>query len=328
MEERKILHEGEIVLGNNVIPCYVLEDGTRVLSELGMQNALKIVEDNFSSSGGMLPRFLNTKSLKPFIFSEECLKNDACTENDQKQSEKQSNSLIHNDKNLAHKRCNEHDFKPLVCYKGSQKINGYEATVLADVCDAMLEARNSIKLTPRQKIVADQCEILIRGFARVGIIALIDEATGYQYYRERYELERILNAYVSEEILRWQLTFTDEFYKEVFRLWKLPFIPKYIRNKPSFIGKLTSKYIYDMLPKGVVDKIKEKAEKTEGGNYRYRWHQSLTPEVGKEHLKKQIHEVTTLMSISQSKEHFNSLFKQKYNLEPAQLTLEFEENVK
>lgn len=88
--------------------------------------------------------------------------------------------------------------------------------------------------------------------------------------------------------------FTDDFYKNIYRLWGLPFIPKYIRNKPSFIGKLTNKYIYELLPQGVVDRIKEKTDKTSKGNWKYKWHQSLTPEIGREHLKKQIIEVTTL----------------------------------
>lgn len=296
MAKRQILHEGEIVLGNNTISCYVLEDGTRVLSARGMQDALKMVDESETGKqkpGTRLTRYLNQKTLSTFIYSE---------------------------KDPDH-------YVPIECYKGSQKISGYEATVLADICDAFLEARKTIVLSPRQKIIADQCEILIRGFARVGIIALIDEATGYQYDRERFELQKILNAYVSDEILKWQLTFTDDFYKEVYRLWGLPFIPKYIKNKPSFIGKLTNKYIYELLPRGVVDKIKENTGKTDKGNWRYKWHQSLTPEIGREHLRKQIIEVTTLMSISQSKAQFDALFQQKYNKKPVQLLLEFNEMV-
>ncbi|MGP1500202.1 MAG: P63C domain-containing protein [Bergeyella cardium] len=293
MEKRKqISHEGEINLGGIIIPCYVLDDGTRVLSGAAMQNALKLQEDSENKSGTRLARYLNQKSLNPFIYK---------------------------GKEPGH-------FDPIICYKGEQKINGYEATILADICEAFLEARKNISLSARQKIIAEQCEILIRGFARVGIVALVDEATGYQYERERFELQKILNAYISDEILKWQLTFTDDFYKEIYRLWGLPFIPKYIKNKPSFIGKLTNKYIYDLLPKGVVNKIKEKTGKTEKGNWKYKWHQSLTPDIGKEHLKKQIIEVTTLMSISQSKEQFDSLFQQKYNKQPIQLKLEFEEN--
>lgn len=72
------------------------------------------------------------------------------------------------------------------------KINGYEATILLDICDGFLDARKNIKLSPRQEIIAHQAEILMRSFAKVGIIALVDEATGYQYKREKDELQKIL----------------------------------------------------------------------------------------------------------------------------------------
>lgn len=287
----KIECKGELKLGDFSIPCYVLENGTRVISGRGIQQSLKIVENK--NSGTKIGLILNNLTLKPFIF-----------------------------RNLgpAH-------FEPLECYDGVLKINGYEATVLVDICDGMLEARKHIELTDRQKIIADQCEVLVQSFAKVGIISLVDEATGYQYDRERFELQKILNAYISDEILKWQLTFTDDFYKNIYRLWGLPFVPKYIRNKPSFIGKLTSKYIYELLPQGVVDKIKEKTGKTSKGNWKYKWHQSLTPEIGREHLKKQIIEVTTLMSISKTKEQFDELFQLKYKTVPVQLQSEFEEDV-
>lgn len=298
MSKRNIIHEGEMNLAGLVLPCYILDDGTRVLSGRGMQNALKISGESDKSeeekSGVELTRFLSRNWFK---------------------------DLIINDYELEH-------FQPIACYKGNQKINGYEATVLADICDVLLQARKSgQKMTERQLLIAEQCEILIRSFAKVGIIALVDEATGYQYDRERFELQKILNAYISEEILKWQLTFTDDFYKEVYRLWGLPFIPKYIKNKPSFIGKLTTKYIYEQLPAGIIDKIKEKVGKTEKGNWRYKWHQTLKPEVGREHLKKQIIEVTTLMSIAKSKEQFDDLFQSKYG-KKIQLQLEFNEEVK
>ncbi len=290
--DNQIKYEGTLNLGENKLPCYVLEDGTRVLSGRKMQEILKVVDGNIS--GTKLPQFLSNSILKPFIF---------------------------NNKDAAH-------FDPIICFKGKQRINGYEATVLTDICEAILRARRSgVKMTERQQIVANQCEILLSSFAKIGIIALIDEATGYQNEREHFELQKILSAYISEEILKWQLTFTDDFYREVYRLWGLPFIPKYIKNKPSFIGKLTTKYIYDLLPDGVVDKIKEKTGKTDKGNWKYKWHQSLTPEIGREHLKKQIIEVTTLMSISKSKSEFNELFERKYNAKPIQLELEFNEDI-
>lgn len=287
-----VKYRGELALAGMKIPCYVLEDGTRVISGRGMQESLKMVdvEDGKQTAGTRLTRYLNQKSLNPF-FS---------------------------------KYLSSDHFEPLICSDGGKKINGYKADILADICDVFLQARKEIELSVRQSIIAEQCEILMRAFARVGITALVDEATGYQYEREKNELQKILKAYISDEILRWQLTFTDEFYREIFRLWGIPFIPKYIRNKPSFVGKLTNKYIYEQLPRGVVDKIKEQTGKTEKGNWRYKWHQSLTPEIGREHLKKQIIEVTALMSVSQSKDQFDALFLQKYK-KIVQLELEFNE---
>jgi hypothetical protein len=288
MAKNKITHDGELDLNGLIIPCYVLEDGRRVLSGRGMQVALKMVdidEDSAPTSGTRLVRYLNQKSLIPFIFE---------------------------GKEAGH-------FDPITCFKGDTKINGYEATILADICDAFLEARKHISLSARQQIIADQCEILIRGFARVGIIALVDEATGYQYDRERDELQKILKAYVSEEILNWQLTFTDSFYREIFRLKKWNFTANSIKKRPGVVGKYTNQFIYEMLPKGVLQRLKASTPKSDSGNYVYRFHQSLTADLGRDHLKNQILIITTLMSISRTWEEFLTLFQRRFG----QLSLGF-----
>jgi hypothetical protein len=168
--KRQITHDGEIILGESKIPCFVLEDGTRVLSSRSMQFALKVVENEDDRSSAKLQDFLKQKTLE---------------------------TLEYQGKYLG-------DISPIECYRGNQKINGYEATALADICDIMLEARNRKRLSSRQQIIADQCEVLMRGFARIGIIALVDEATGYQYDRERDELQKILKSYISEELMPWQ----------------------------------------------------------------------------------------------------------------------------
>ena len=287
----KATHQGILTIGNAKLDVAVLEDGTRIIKQSAVFKALgRPVRGTERVIN--IPVFMDAQNLQPFINEE--LK-----------------SVI-----------SKIEYVDL----NGKTQQGYDASILPLVSDLYLKARENgaIKL-PTQRETAKKAEILVRSLAKLGITALVDEATGYQYDRERFELQKILNAYISEEILKWQLTFTDEFYKEVYRLWGLPFIPKYIINKPSFIGKLTSKYIYELLPKGVVQKIKEKTGKTERGNWKYKWHQSLTPEIGREHLKKQIIEVTTLMSVSKSKEQFDGLFQQKYNKQPVQLQLEFNE---
>jgi hypothetical protein len=80
--------------------------------------------------------------------------------------------------------------------KKSSPIIGYEATVLEDLFDIYLkETKGGIKLSPTKRMINNQCEVILRSFAKVGIIALIDEATGYQHEKEKAELQKILKTY-------------------------------------------------------------------------------------------------------------------------------------
>lgn len=293
--ERKVKYEGELDLMGFKIPCYVLEDGTRVLSGRGMQSVLKIyeVEEGKEKAGSRLKEFLSQKSLQPFIYKEE-------------KPEEKLNDI----------------FNPIICHKGGTTIHGYEATLLPEMCSVFLKVRKETRekgkgLSTRWKEITDWAEVLLGILAKVSIIALVDEATGYQYEREKNELQVILKAYVSEEVLKWQETFHIDFYKQIFRLWSIPFTARSIKKKPQFIGYLTNKLVYENLPKGsfILSELKAKTPRTKGGHPKHKLHQSLTPEVGREALKKVIYTVETLASISKDKNRFLKLVKEKYHPE-------------
>lgn len=291
-ETRKVQYKGELDLGGVKIPCYVLDNGMRVLSGRGLQEALKMVDgDNAKKMDGTrLARYLSQKSLNPFIIRHE---------------------------RLAH-------VEPIICYDGISKINGYEATVLADICDVFLEARKHIPLGERQSIIAEQCEILMRGFARVGITALVDEATGYQYDRKKDELQKILKAYISEELLPWQKRFPDLFYKELFRLNGWDYTVNGIKKRPGVIGKWTNIIIYDELPRGVLDELKKRTPKSPSGNRTARYHQSLTTDVGEPNLDRQIGKVITLFQISDTMAQFWANFQKVKMRQSGQLEIPFD----
>jgi hypothetical protein len=277
MSKRKITHEGEINLADIDIPCYILEDGARVLSSRGMETSLRMTdesEDSGQFGGTRLSRYLSQTSLSPYLYENK----------------------------------SPEYYAPIVCYKGNQKINGYDASVLIDICDAFLQARKEIDLGSRQSIIADQCEILVRSFAKLGLIALIDEATGYQYERERDELQRIIDAYVAEELRAWQKTFPDTYYREIFRLRGWDFTVRGIKNRPGVVGKWTNKLIYDQLPDGVLEELKKKTPKTPAGNYKARFFQSLTEDAGEPSLVAQINSVVSLMQISDDWDDFQENF--------------------
>ena len=292
MKNNSIMYEGKLDLNGLIIPCYVLEDGTRVLSQRELQNSLNMVddaEDGKQVSGSRFVRYLNQKSLQPFLYKD---------------------------------KPDDH-YKPIDCYKGESIVKGYEATILADICFAFLDAKKEIILSPRQKIIAEQCEVLIRAFAKVGIIALVDEATGYQYDRERNELQKILKLYISESLLPWEKRFPDVFYNELFRLNNWEFSVKGINKRPGVIGKWTNQLIYEQLPKGILQELKDITPKNESGEYTAKFHQSLTYDIGNPHLQNQITKIITLFQLSDNMKQMWSMFEKLNNRNSLQTSLDF-----
>jgi len=256
-------HTGILEIGELKIPCYVTESGERLLSGRGMQEALRLVDAEAPPSGqkpgSRMDRFLGTKSLKPLIY----------------------------------RRHTPDHFAPVKCIYQGMPINGYRAEVLVDICDAMLEARDLKMLdTPRKQIIAKQCDILIRGFARVGIIALIDEATGYQRDRARDALAKILEAFVAKELQPYVKTFDAIFYEQMFRLRGLPYPPEKVSYRPSYFGHLTNDIVYGRLAPGVLKALKEEAKKEEKKTH---FHRHLTPGYGRIELIKHLSLVMAYM---------------------------------
>lgn len=200
--------------------------------------------------------------------------------------------------------------------------NGYEVTLLVDICSAIIDA-NRAGIFNDEKIVKS-ADIIIRSVAKVGIIALVDEATGYQYEREKDELQKILKAYISEELLPWQKRFPDIFYKELFRLNGWDYTVKGIKKRPGIIGKWTNTFIYEELPNGVLEELKKKTPKSESGNRTNRYHQLLTLDIGEPNLEKQINKVITLFQVSDNMKQFCDNFKKMKMRQIGQMELPFE----
>ena len=251
-----------IKIGNLEIPCYVLEGGMRVLSGRGMQSALALGQGH----GTLLKTFLDKDSLKPYI----------------------------NDR-LA--MVLSRPVKFIRPGRGGKTAIGYEATILADICDAVLAARKEDKLVGKQLIIAEQCEILVRGFARVGIIALVDEATGYDKDKVTQDYAKILEAFVAKELQPYVKTFQYDYYEQMFRLRGLVF-PSNGVKRPQYFGHLTNDIIYRRLAPGVWKELKDQAERNEKGRMKHKLFQKLTPDIGHPKLRDLLASVITIMKLS------------------------------
>jgi len=189
--------------------------------------------------------------------------------------------------------------RPVIFELKGKKSIGYKAELLPQVCSVFIDADDNGVLLPNQKHIAQKCKILLRGFATVGIIALVDEVTGYQTDRARHALEEILEQFISKELNKWAKTFPDEFYQEMFRLRGWQYIPLNVK-RPALIGKLTNNIVYERVAPAVLDpdELKILNPKNEKGHRRHRHHQWLTSDIGHPRLREHIAAVIALMKAS------------------------------
>lgn len=273
-------HTGEIKIGDRVISCAVLADGTRLINQETFMTALDRAPKAKGGTGGTTstsPPFLAAKNLQAYASDDLRSRWDA------------------------------------VRYRvpSGGVAYGYNAEILPEVCEIYLSANEDGVILQSQKASAKAAEIIMRGLARVGITALVDEATGFQEVRARDELQRILEEFVQAELRPWIKRFPDEFFKQIYRLNGWEYRPGQSQRTP-YVGKLVNKYIYDKLAPGVRDELQRLNPKNENGNRSHKHHQHLTEGTGLTSLDRQISTVTTLMRISENKEQFEDLFDKAY----------------
>lgn len=279
-------HIGELHIGDLALPCAVLPDGTRVISQGGVTTAFGPVSGGWQArqkvadeQTGGLPSFLVAKSLKPFIGA------DLAT-------------LVSEPKKYRDPR-------------GGPIRIGLEAGLLPQVCEVWLKARDASALTKIQEPVAMRADVLMRGLAHTGIIALVDEATGYQRDRARDALAKILEAFIAKELQPWVKTFPPEFYEQMFRLRGLDF-PTSSVKRPQYFGMLTNNIVYDRLAPGVLAELKRVTPRNDEGRPKAKYFQSLSQNTGYSRLKEHIGAVMALMRISTTWEGFMALLDKHY----------------
>lgn len=263
-------HEGVVALGPLELECAVLPGGIRVLSQRTITRGLgRYRPGGRGATDGEpgMPRFLAASNLQAHVTAP----------------------------------LREALLKPIL-YRGvgskggGQPAQGVLAELLPQVCEVWMDANKAGTLKPQQLATAKMAEVIHRALARTGIIALIDEATGYQYDRARDALATILEAFIAKELAQWVKTFSDDFYRELFRLRGLK--TDDITRRPSHFGHLTNNVVYSRLAPGVLEELRNRNPLLGAGRRRHKHFQWLTPEVGHPKLREHLAKVTVLMQIS------------------------------
>jgi len=289
---------GKLRIGDLTISCAVLKDQTRVLSERAITKAFggkrggshwKRMREN--PGGANLPVFLSAKNIYPFI----------------------DNDLLDS---LSRRRL----YKPT---HGGGASYGIEASLLPKICNTLLRVRDAGALHSSQEPIAAQADIIMRGLAEVGIIALVDEATGYIDEKRKNEYRDLFRDFIRKECREWEKEFPDQFMDMIYRLYG---ISKGQNGRhPQFFGKFIRKYVYMPLAgsNGMLLEMLDEKNPTvyPNGGRRYKMHQFLTDTVGLPAVRAHIWQVTGIGNASQSKDEFDRGMKNAFPQVGEQLDL-------
>lgn len=251
-------------IGEIQIPCYVLADGTRVLAQRGLQGGIGLSEGGGKSGARKIVELMERLHGKGI---------------DVRGLVARANTPIR-----------------FIPPHGGNPADGYEATILPDICAVLIEAQQKDVLDKRLLRLAERAAALQHGFATIGIIALVDEATGYQEVRHRDALARILEKFVAKELRPWIKTFPSDFYEQIYRLngWQY----EEGAGRPGVIGHWTNNIIYRRLAPGVWQELNHRTPRDDKGRLKHKLFQRLTEDIGHPKLREHLAAVVMLMKYS------------------------------
>lgn len=261
------MYEGELHIGDKSINCAVLNNGTRVLTATAVFSAFDRPRKGKSSESyraDQMPSFLNANNLQPFV-----------------------------DEQLE-------GWTKLMSYKGKngQILSGYDARILRGICKVYIDANRAGALAKSQERFVAISETILYSLSDVGIIALVDEATGYDKVKTRAKdaLQKFFEAALLENAGRWVKTFPDKFFETIYRMrgWNW----NGMSTHPSVVGIWINDIVYSRIAPVLLEELRRLNPSVEGKGRKYKHHQFLTEEVGHPKLKEHIEGVLAIARLS------------------------------
>ncbi len=152
---------------------------------------------------------------------------------------------------------------------------------------------------------------MVRTLSKVGIIALVDEATGYKEICDRKALQAILDKYLRKELAAWAKLFPEEFYKQMFRLrsWKWEGISV---SRPGVVCRYTRDLVYERLTPGIRKQLEVIHPTIKPARRKSKHHQWLAEDVGHPALAQHLYGIIGMMRASSTWEQFYRLIQRAY----------------
>ncbi len=259
------------------VDCYVLDDDqkTAVISQRGMGEALGL-----GKGGSRLPAFIKGEKIAPYVGHE--------------LQAKLESPLVFQSPSLGTNQ-------PI------SMVNGYDVTILIDICKAIVKAESDGRLLERQAHIARQAHVILSASAKAGIKGLVYALSGYDATKE--QVIAAFKFYVREEARDYEKEFPDQLYEEWYRLYE---IPRPERNRPWKFKHLTVQHVYRPLArsKGKVFELTKQSRADSGERFK-KLHQFLS-EIGVKALRTHLGQLLGIARVSKDQNQYESFVRQLF----------------
>ncbi|WP_082457984.1 P63C domain-containing protein [Sphingomonas sp. Leaf10] len=273
-------HQAPLHIGAVVVDAYVLDDKRRMISKAAMASALGLQ----STGGNAFLRSMTRQAVRSGI----------------------SEALWKVIENPQHFRPAPTDSGP-----AGLVIDGYEGTVLIDVCEVLIDAGREGRLNHSQQFLAKNAEIILRSAAKLGIVGLIDEAVGFSG-RQKDEYRQLFQQFVRSEWAQWEREFPEKFADMLYRLYGIRRFDPTKSQHPRFFANFTRKFIYHPLANSrgkILEILDEKNPVVyANGGRRYKLFQFLSDEVGMPAIRAHLWQVVGIGNASTNIKQFERNF--------------------
>lgn len=268
---------GVLPIGDNELPCYVLNDGRRVISRTGATTSLT------GRRGGDLESYISVGPLQGYLPPDFA----------------------------------DHMIEFTLQGVTNKTVRGVTAESFCDLCTAYVKALEDGALqSDRQREIAAHAGMFLAAAAKVGLLALIDEATGYQYDRAEDALRFKLKIFLEDDMRKWEKTFPDQLWTEFGRLTGRRGATN--SQRPRYWGKLVMELVYGYLDPDVAQWLKDNAPKPKHGQ---NYHQWLSSQYGLKKLTEHLWMLIGMAAACQSMPELRQKMGERFGRHEIQFTL-------
>jgi len=202
----------------------------------------------------------------------------------------------------------------------------FEHTAITKFCKAVGEARRAHKIAGEAFLeYAESCERFLAAAADIGLVALIDEATGYIREKQKHEYRDLFRDFIREQMRDWEKEFPDEFFDGIYKIYNLR--RESNKNHPQFFAKFIRKYVYHPLADshGVLLSMLDDKNPVIGKGRKHKLHQFLDEKVGLTKLRAHVWKVVGILSSVNTKAGFQKGFRNAFPRAFDQMDLELDD---